>query len=111
LAGLFKSFGASILVERLFDLFVKTLVVTAVYIIASFYCRKSIAAGTSAVTLFWVLGILNGTCGSALTSVSLLNLISSALMLRVFRGSVSTRRMLATGAVAGMATLFRYVQA
>jgi hypothetical protein len=108
LAGLFKLFGASILVERLFDLFIKALLVAAVYATASLYCRKSVAAGTSAVAAFWVFGLLNETCGSAMTPVSLLNLIGSVLMLSVFRGPVPMRRLLAAGAVAGIATLFRY---
>jgi len=108
LAGLFKAFGTSILVERLFDLLIKALLVTAVYAIASFYCSTSIAAGTCVVTFLWVFGVMNENCGAALTPVSLLNLIGSALILPVFRSPVPTRRMLAAGAVAGTATLFRY---
>jgi hypothetical protein len=106
LAGLFKILGASLLTERLFDLFIKALIVTSVYGILSAYCRRSIAVFASIVTLLWLYGL--NEFGLALTPVSLLNLVGSALVLPVFTGSVSTRRMLAAGAVAGTAMLFRY---
>ena len=107
LAGLFRLFGESILVERLYDLLSKALVVTSVYVIASAYCRRSVAACTCAVALLWLFG-LNQWPGSASMPVSLLNLISSALILPVFVGRASRRRMFAVGALAGMAALFRY---
>jgi Dolichyl-phosphate-mannose-protein mannosyltransferase len=107
LAGLFKVFGESLLVERLYDLLIKALVVACVYAIASSYCRRSIAAYTSIVALLWLIG-LNAWSGSPMIPVSLLNLIGSALILPVFLRSVSTRRMCAAGAVAGAAALFRY---
>jgi len=107
LAGLFKLFGESILVERLFDLFIKALLVTSVYAIASSYCRRSVAALTSVVTVLWLFG-LNVLAGNAQIPVSLLNVIGSALILPVFLRSVSTRRMFAAGTVAGVAALFRY---
>jgi len=106
LAGLFKLFGESILVERLFDLVLKALVVTSVYTIASTYCRRSVAVCTSVITLFWIYG-LNGS-GSNIIPVSVLNLIGSALILPVFLHSVSMRRMFTAGSVAGVAVLFRY---
>jgi hypothetical protein len=106
LAGLFKLFGESILVERLFDLVLKALVVASVYTIASTYCRRSVAVCTSVITLFWIYGL--NFSGSNIIPVSLLNLIGSALILPVFLHSVSTRRMFTSGAVAGLAVLFRY---
>jgi hypothetical protein len=106
LAGLFKVFGTSLLAERMFDLFFKALTVTAVYAIVSSYCRKSIAIFISIVALMWFFG-QNGF-GYATTPVSLLNLVGTVLILPVFTGRVSTRRMLAAGAISGVASLFRY---
>jgi len=106
LAGLFKVFGPSLLVERLFDLLIKALTVTAVYAIALSYSRRAIAIFVSIVTAMWLFGLIGW--GSATTPVSLLNLIGSALILPVFAGRLSTRRMLAAGAVSGAASLFRY---
>jgi hypothetical protein len=106
LAGLFKVFGPSLLVERLFDLLIKALLVTSVYAIVSSYCRRSIAVFVSIVTVLWLFGM--SEFGLAITPVSLFNLVGSALLLPVFIGRESTRRMLAAGAVSGAASLFRY---
>jgi hypothetical protein len=106
LAGLFKVFGPSLLVERLFDLLIKALLVTSVYGIVASYCRKSIAVFVSVVTVMWLFGL--NEFGLAITPVSLFNVVGSALLLPVFTGRVSTRRMLAAGAVSGAASLFRY---
>jgi hypothetical protein len=106
LAGLFKVFGPSLLVERLFDLLIKALLAASVYAIVSSYCRRTIAVFASAVTVLWLLGM--GVFGLAITPVSLCNLVGSALLLPVFVGRVSSRRMLAAGAVSGAASLFRY---
>src|ERR1700722_10160910 len=106
LAGLFKVFGPSLLVERLFDLLIKALLAASVYAIVSSYCRRTIAVFASVVTVLWLLGM--GVFGLAITPVSLCNLVGSALLLPVFVGRVSTRRMLAAGAVSGAASLFRY---
>jgi hypothetical protein len=106
LAGLFKIFGPSLLVERLFDLLIKALVVTTVYAIVLGCCRKSIAIFISILTVLWIFSI--GEFGLATTPVSLINLVSSAILLPLFVGPVLTRRMFAAGALTGLALLFRY---
>lgn len=107
LSWLFKVFGESIFVERLYDLLIKAALVTSVYAIVSSYCRKSVAAGASLITVLWIIGtdLLTGT---AQIPVSLLNMIGCALVLPLFVRNASTRRMFAAGAVAGAAALFRY---
>lgn len=106
LAGLFKIFGPSLLAERLFDLCIKALVVTTVFAIVASYCRKSVAVFVSVITILWLFGL--NEFGLAVMPVSVLNLISSVLILPIFAGRVSPRRMIAAGAVAGAASLFRY---
>lgn len=106
LAGLFKVFGPSVLAERLFDLFIKALVVTSVFAILAACCRKSVAVFISIVTILWLFGL--NEFGLAVMPVSILNLISSVLILPVFEGRFSAKRMMAAGAVAGTALLFRY---
>jgi hypothetical protein len=107
LAGLFKSFGESLLVERLYDLFIKAFLVTSVYTIASIYSRRSVAACTAAATVCLLISV-NNLAGTAQIPVSLLNIIASAVVLPAFLHGVSRKRMFAAGAVAGIATLFRY---
>jgi len=108
LAGLFKLFGESILVERLLDLFFRALLVASVYTVVSSYFRRSVAAGTSLVTLVWLFALYFASAGSAVIPVSVFNLISTALIIPVFTRTVSARRIFAAGAIAGLATLFRY---
>jgi hypothetical protein len=108
LAGLYRLFGESILVERLLDLFFRALMVASVYTIASSYFRRSVAACTSLATLGWLFGLYFGSAGSAAIPVSSFNLISTALIIPVFIRTISTRRIFAAGAIAGIATLFRY---
>ena len=107
LAGLFKTFGESLFVERLYDLFVKALTVTSVYAILLAYCRKSVAAITAVAAMLWIISVNNLT-GTPVIPVSLLNLLGMALVLPVFWRKPSATRMFFAGVVAGLATLFRY---
>ena len=107
LAGLFRVFGQSILVERLYDILVKGLLVTAVFAIATSYTQRLVAACTAIVAGLWVFSLSDLT-GTPVIPVSLLNVVGSALILPAFSGRVPIRRMLAAGALAGFATLFRY---
>lgn len=108
LSALFRVFGESILVERLLDLAVRALVVTSMFRIASFHCRKSVATCTSIVAVLWLFGLNEGNPGTAVIPLSLLNLMSTELILPVFWRGVSRQRMLVAGAIAGIATMFRY---
>jgi Dolichyl-phosphate-mannose-protein mannosyltransferase len=105
LAGLFRTFGESLLAERLFDYLLKALIVASVFAVASEYCRKAIAVFTAILAGAWLFG--SGS-GSTIIPVSLFNVIASALIVPVFARNVSIGRMLTAGAVAGVALLFRY---
>jgi hypothetical protein len=106
LSGLFKIFGTSLLVERLFDLLIKALLVTSIYAIVISQCRRAIAIFISMISILWLFGLKE--FGLATTPVSLLNLLGSYLILPTFVGRVSAKRMLAAGAISGAAALFRY---
>jgi hypothetical protein len=106
LAGLFRTFGPSVLAERLFDLFIKAMVVTSVFAILAAYCRNSVAVFISIVNILWLFGL--NEYGLAIVPVSVLNLISSALILPIFENRLSRNRMMVAGGLAGVACLFRY---
>ena len=106
-AALFKFFGQSVIVERLYDLFLRALIVSLIYIIASSWCRQSIAIWTTIVSFLWLFGI-DQIVGTAVIPVSLLNLVAVILILPVFSRPLPAKRMLAAGVVAGIASLFRY---
>ena len=106
LAGLFKVFGQSLLVERLFDLLIKALIVTAAYTIVSRLCREMIALYVAIIVALWLFGL--SVFGYATTPISLLNMVGSFIILPVFAGQISKQRMMAAGALSGAAVLFRY---
>jgi hypothetical protein len=106
IAGLFRLFSESLLVERIVDFVLKGLIVASVFSIASAYCRRPVATCTAILSTAWFFG-LSGS-GSTIIPVSLLNVVACVLILPVFAGRLSSGRMLAAGAVAGVATLFRY---
>jgi hypothetical protein len=106
LAGLFKLFGESILVERIYDLAIKALVVTSLYAVTSSYCRPIVAACTATVGTMWLLSLR--VTATPVVPVSVLGLASSGLLVPVLLRAVSTRRLFAVGLLAGGAALFRY---
>jgi hypothetical protein len=107
LAALFKLFGTSLLIERLYSLFIESLFVATVYWIASPFCRRSTTLALAIVACAWNFGIM-GTAGSPLFPALLMNTLACAAILPVFTGNVSGLRLLVLGASAGLAFLFRY---
>ena len=108
LAVLFKFFGQTLLIERALDLFYRALLVASVYVIAVSYVRRRIAVCASAVTLVWLFALYYYTVGAATIPVSLLNLVSTGLVVQAFTHPVSRRRIFAVGVLSGLASLFRY---
>jgi|SRR5215469_3987168 len=106
--GLFKVFGESILVERLYDLVLRALLATVVYAIVSRYCSRLISVCASLLTVLWLYALYHETVGSAVIPVSLFNLATIALILPLFQREVTVRRLLLVGALTGGSTLFRY---
>jgi hypothetical protein len=107
LAGLFRLFGQSILVERFYDLVVKALLVTLIYRTLLDYCRRSVALGAAFVAALWIVSLAAMT-GTPTIPLSLLSLVGSLLILPVFVSNVSAGRLLLAGVISGIATLFRY---
>src|ERR1700733_5460386 len=108
LAWLFDLFGRSILVERIYDLVLRAAIVTVTYGITAAYCRRWIAICTAIVCGFWLFSAGLPSIAYPIIPLLLLTLIGSRLVLPIFRGEVQSWRMLAAGAVTGLAALFRY---
>jgi hypothetical protein len=106
-AGLFQVFGESVLVERLFDLLIKSVLLTLSYALVLSFSRKAVAAVTTGVLLLWLFGT-NMISATAVVPVSLLNLVAAMLLLAVFARKPSGWRTFALGVVSGLAALFRY---
>lgn len=106
LAWLFKLFGPSVLVERIFDLSMRAGIVTACFAWCAIYCRKSIAILTSLVCFMWLFSFT--LYGSLMMPVLLLSLVSSGFLFSAYFTRRSIWRILAAGAVTGITALFRY---
>jgi hypothetical protein len=106
-AGLFRVFGESIFIERMLFALISGLVVTAAFCIASSYCNRTITAWATVSMALWLFA-MNSVEGSALIPVSFFTLVATAILLPVFLGPLPRKRALATGILAGCATLWRY---
>jgi len=106
-AALFKIFGQSVLIVRLLNLFIESLIVAAMYRFASLYCRRLMAVGAALVTFLWIYG-LNIYISSAVFPVAFLSLISSMLLVPLFVAALTRKRLCLAGAIAGLSALYRY---
>lgn len=106
-AALFKIFGPSLLIVRILDLFVEGITVVAMFVVTSFYCRRRVAICVTLVAFLWIYG-LNAYISSTVFPVALLSLVSSTLLIPLFVGGVTRRRLCAAGALAGLCAFYRY---
>jgi hypothetical protein len=108
LAALFHLFGRNIFVERMYDLIVRSLIVTVAYGIAKSYCRRRIAVGTAIVCGFWLFSSGLPSIPFPIIPVLLLSLVGSMVLLPVFEGEAGWQHMMGAGALTGVVALFRY---
>jgi hypothetical protein len=108
LAWLFDLFGQSVFVERLYDLTLRSAIVTVVYGITAARCQRWIAACTTIVCAFWLFSAGLPTIGYPIVAILPMVLLGSALLLPIFRGDLPKWRALLAGGMTGLAALFRY---
>lgn len=107
LAGLFKLFGPSLLLERGWDLLVRTSTVPVAYALVRLAAPRWVALTAAALTAAW-LGYL-GSYGYPVFPCLLFSL-AAALCLALARqsGEASARWLFASGVMAGTNALFRF---
>jgi hypothetical protein len=108
LAGLFHLFGTSIFVERMYDLALRSAIVTVTWGITAVYCRRWLAYTTSIVCAFWLFSSGLPTIAYPIIPVLLLVLCSSALLLPMFLAKIAKKQVVLAGCLTGLAALFRY---
>jgi len=108
LAALFHLFGRYVFVERMYDLIVRSLIVTVAYGIARSFCRRWVAVCTAVVCGFWLFSSGLPSIPFPIVPVLLLSLVGSMVLLPAFEGEVAWWQMMGAGALTGMAALFRY---
>ncbi len=105
LAGLFRLFGSSLMVERVASITIDGVVCVSSFILASKVVSRRPALLTWFLCLTWL-----GTCrsfGSSLT-VAVAWMIISCLVLHRYFSDRKPYRLFVAGVLAGMATLFRH---
>src|ERR1700722_2921160 len=91
LAWLYKFFGESALIARVFEAMIAALIVAAVFAISACYCSKRMTQWTT-LTIGLLLFGITAVSASAIYPVSLLNLLASVLLIRGFTWQLSLRR-------------------
>jgi hypothetical protein len=105
-AALFKVFGPSILVERLWDLLVRSSVVLVVYLIVDSTWGRSRAIFVAALTGMWLSYFEN--YGYPVFPCLLFSLLSLYCVVPVCRGCRAMVPLVASGICVGITTLFRH---
>jgi len=106
IAILFKLFGETVWIERLYDTAMRAGIVIMAYSLVAEVASRRIAVAVAAASFLWLLGI--GFYGYPLFPVTLLALVAAALIQPALVGDVSSRRLFFAGAVVALAALTRY---
>ena len=107
LASLFKLFGPSVLVERLWDLLMKAAAVSCVFLIGRrlmMTTKWSLAVSTLCIVWLSYIGVPGWPIWPALFIL----MVGANLLLSVLDGESKAGRLIAAGVCVGVATLFRY---
>lgn len=106
LAGLFKIFGMSLLVERLAGVFEWSLLILSVYMLARKYCGPKVAIFAGLLGFVWSAADVIQGFEPPLTCIPLL--WSTWLVLPVNDAAMQRRRAFGAGLLVGLLFLFRY---
>ncbi len=102
-AGLFRLFGPSVLVARLFGITGAVVIVLSIYWMVRQMCSRLVSLMAALLCIVWEFGD-----GGASGFLPVFVLWPTWLVSAVFGKSISARRAFASGALVGIATLFRY---
>jgi hypothetical protein len=106
LAGLFKVFSTSILVERVWDTIVRGAIVIMVFLVVEKHASRAAAIATSVISLIWLCTF--GFYGYPVFPALLFSLISVHCLRKFFHGGENRRTLFYSGMSVGIITLFRY---
>lgn len=106
LSWLFTLFGQHVAIERVFDLFVRSGILTLVYSSVTSYSNRWIAALSTITCALWLSTV--GNYGYPLYPTLLLTLGSTWLMSTTLSRNVSIWYPFAAGILTGLSALFRY---
>jgi Dolichyl-phosphate-mannose-protein mannosyltransferase len=106
LAGLFKLFGPSVLVERLWDGVAKAAAVACIFLIGERLTTRKWSLLSSTLCMVWLSYI--GMPGWPVWPALFVLMLGSLLLFGVFEKRSNAVQLFSAGACVGLATLFRY---
>jgi hypothetical protein len=106
LAGLFKLFWPSVLIERVWDVAVKSTIAVVCFVIASRFGSRPLALAAYAMTTIWLAGL--GFSGFSVFPALLFALVGTCQLVRFYQGDAGPVSIAFAGAATGLTTLFRY---
>lgn len=107
LAGLFKVFGTSVLVERLTFSFAASGLVLSTYVLAHKFCSRAISFAVAVLCLLWILGefMRQGLMNPLIPALALW---ACWMVVPVNEARLQRRRAAIAGVLSGILFLFRY---
>jgi hypothetical protein len=102
-AGLFRLFGPSVLVERLYGITGAVVIVFSIYWMVRQMCSRRVSQMAALLCIVWEFGD-----GGARDFLPVFVLWPTWLVSAAFGKNISARRAFAAGVLVGIATLFRY---
>ena len=106
LAALFKMFGPSVIVERIWDLFIRSSTILIIYLIIDNAWSRMTALFTAFASALWLSAL--GFYGYPIFPCLFFSLLSLYCILLVLKGRSEITFLLASGACIGVVALFRY---
>jgi hypothetical protein len=106
LATLFKIFGPSVLIERLWDVFIRAGTVLVIYLIVDGTWSRGRALFAALVTSIWLSNF--GTYGFPVFPCLLFSLLSLYFVVPIYRGCRAVAPLVASGLCGGVTILFRH---
>jgi hypothetical protein len=106
LAALFKLFGTSVIVERMWDLLIRSSTILVIYLIIDRFWSRRTALFTVFAAALWLTNF--GFYGYPIFPCLLFSLLSLYFTLPTLQGRRSITSLLAGGACLGIVVLFRY---
>lgn len=106
LSWLFKAFGQLLIVERVYDLLIRSGILAITFASTILYARRWIALVATFVCGLWLCAV--GSRGYPMYPALLLALGSTLLLTHAFMRNTATWRLFAAGILTGLSALFRY---
>lgn len=106
LSWLFDFFGQKVIVERVFDLVIRSLIIATIYVTLKIYCREVVSVLITLLCAFWLSAL--GNHGYPVYPVLLFSIISVLIFVLAIINNKGYTFYLIAGLLTGISAFFRY---